>query len=390
MLFHRLGVSPEKSHCRSVRPRSSTQFAVVRLELLEDRFLLSGNPADGFSAAGTMPDRSLSALIDKRSPPSAAVLPANPQANASASQTPSDLKRNNGASGSGSGRASGPAVPGGPQNPGPWVYSPEEPFGLSDSAVGSLQGGGRGTGTSLPTPPPPSAVPAQNSSISLPSQFAAGVPASGIFKQSTVFSNSANISVLSLDPVAVDLSPPSPLLAVSSGFATAARGAQPNSYAVGPAMTTLRLGDAKTSLVPAHDRSQRSLATGTTSTRIRQRAELPDVAALAPVVTDSSMADSVGHVAAKASDDVITDGPAKTLQAVSRPALPMGPLRVVVHEAEPSESEREDEQMPANLAIYSAASLVVGVSAPGMTSQVRRDTRRSRARSGGGTRGCPA
>ena len=64
MLFRCFGVNPEKSNCGSFRPRSSTQFAVVRLELLEDRFLLSGGSDVGLPAPYSTPDLSSPAVTD--------------------------------------------------------------------------------------------------------------------------------------------------------------------------------------------------------------------------------------------------------------------------------------------------------------------------------------
>ncbi len=57
--------------------------------------------------------------------------------------------------------------------------------------------------------------------------------------------------------------------------------------------------------------------------------------------------------------------------------LPAAHRSVVRRQAEPAENEREEKWIPANLVIYSAASLMVGVSAPGITPLARRYKRRS-------------
>ena len=58
MLYHRLGLSLAKLQRGLIRRRSSAQYAVVPLELLEDRFLLSGNPSGGIVGVSTKPDSS--------------------------------------------------------------------------------------------------------------------------------------------------------------------------------------------------------------------------------------------------------------------------------------------------------------------------------------------
>ena len=52
-MFHGFGGNSGKSKCGSIRLRSFTQFTVVRLELLEDRFLLASSLAGAISDSGT-------------------------------------------------------------------------------------------------------------------------------------------------------------------------------------------------------------------------------------------------------------------------------------------------------------------------------------------------
>jgi hypothetical protein len=382
MLFQPFGVSAEKAYCGSIRARSATHVAVVRLELLEDRFLLSGEP--GMSRAKNTLGVSALVFIDTHRHAARAVSAAVPMANESVSEPPSSED------GSDAGGVPGPAAPQGatvpnePQNSGSW--GPDSPAFCAQvaSGSGSSQGNGapQGGGDATATPSQPVSISfsptGQNSQISVPSPTPPGIPAGGIFQQGSAHANGANISVLYLDPVVVDLSSPSLASASSPRFAAAVTGGQPTSLAAQPAAPTLGLGVVKRLLGPSIDSTQRSVAAATTAARLRQRAELPDVAALAPVVVpETRNADVVGSIAAKPSDDLLSQRPNENEPTIALTAFPGGPLSINQLEAEFFTNELGEKQLPANMVIYSAASLMVGVSAPGMTSLVRRGKRRS-------------
>ena len=87
MLFRCFGMHPGKANCGSLRRRASTQFADVRLELLEDRFLLSGSSASGLSEPQIRPDLSSPTETDRSAQAAGSVSPAIPQVNASPGAT---------------------------------------------------------------------------------------------------------------------------------------------------------------------------------------------------------------------------------------------------------------------------------------------------------------
>ena len=83
MLFHCFGMNHGKSLSGSIRQRSPAQFAVVRLELLEDRFLLSGDSAGDLSGLRPTADRSALALIGRFSQATGEYAPASQKGNVS-------------------------------------------------------------------------------------------------------------------------------------------------------------------------------------------------------------------------------------------------------------------------------------------------------------------
>ncbi|HEX3446996.1 MAG TPA: hypothetical protein VHS97_02015, partial [Isosphaeraceae bacterium] len=105
-----------------------------------------------------------------------------------------------------------------------------------------------------------------------------GIPAGGIFRQATAHSSRATAGVLSLDPVAVDLSPSSAGPGVAAGF----RGGQPSSLAAQAVATTLHFGAIQSSLKSSPESTPRTVPIVTAVTPGQQRAELPDIPALAP------------------------------------------------------------------------------------------------------------
>ncbi len=287
MLFHRLGLSLEKSHRGLIRRRSSPQYAVVPLELLEDRFLLSGNPTGGKVGPGTTPGPSSSALIDNRPDPPGPLPPGNQRVTASNSETPTG----NANADAGAREAPGSTIDDASQDSG---MPDTEPCLVSDAGAGIASG----TGTTTSSQPPPVcfAAAAQNASISLPSPPPPGVPAGGIFNQAAAHSSTANISVLSLDPVAVDLAPPSSVAAGYLGFAAVVARRQPTSFSAQPAATSFGLSFVNSVVGAPSDSNLRPVATATITPPPGQCAELPDVTAFVPLdVANSSSAVVGGH-----------------------------------------------------------------------------------------------
>jgi len=191
-----------------------------------------------------------------------------------------------------------------------------------------------------------------------------GVPAGGIFKQVAAHS----FGVLALDPVAVDLAPAS----TTAGFTVAAHGGQPPSLATQAGTTAVRFSAFQPSLTSTSDSAPRAASIVSAVTAGRERAELPEVAALAPArVPDRATSDAGGFAGPTLPDDSVTELTATTQELITSTPSPIVAGWVSPADAESIETEREEYRIPANLAIYTAASLTIGVSAPGLTSVIR-------------------
>jgi hypothetical protein len=202
-----------------------------------------------------------------------------------------------------------------------------------------------------------------------------GVPAGGIFNQAANHSIGTNVSVLYLDPVAVDLSASTPF--GSSGSASAIHGGQSGSLVAQPATTTLGLGNVRPSLISASHSNARLKAIETATRPGRSRAELPDIATLAPdKVPGRPGPNAVGYVDPTPSNSLIADQTNNTQKLTVLVSVPGMAVLMKIDKVQTDELESEKQRISANLAIYSAASLTVGVSAPGLTSMIRRDKRR--------------
>ena len=364
MLYHRLGLSLAKLQRGLIRRRSSAQYAVVPLELLEDRFLLSGNPSGGIVGVSTKPDSSAAALVDNRPDPPGPLPPGIQRVTASNSETPTG----NANADAGAREASGSTIDGGSQD-----------AGMPDTVLcdGVVSGAGFAkwtwTTTSSQLPTVCFAASAQNASASLPSPLPPGVPAGGIFNQAAARSSTANISVLSLDPVAVDLAPPGSVAAGSLGFAAVVARCQPTSVSAQPAATGFGLSFVNSVVGPSSDSNLRPVATATITRPRGQRAELPDVTTFVPLdVANGPSADFVGRAGPQRVSGSTTDLSAETQHLGAIVTLPAAQRSVVRRESDSSQNESAERWIPANLVIYSAASMMVGVSAPGMTPLARR------------------
>jgi hypothetical protein len=415
MLFHSFGVNDEVRYGGAVRPRSSAQF-VIRLEVLEDRFLLAGASAGGYSVVNSTPDLTSPALIGSVSPApgtastpvqagnaatgmasagsvnkstqneSAAVPASQPQAPAAANS--SDTQKNG--STSGSSTAPNSAVQIGSENPGADVtYDTTAEPCMGGTVTGNCPagvGGGIssqassinfGPAGSTSIPPPSSTQPV---SISPPLLNPAGVPAGGIFTQVASHSINANVSVLYIDPVASDLSASGPAAVGSSGSALSLYPGQPASLAAQSAPNIIGFRVPRPSLFSPTDSSPRVVLVKTAVPAARERAELPDIAELAlierPLGTVSNPLESPDPESADAALVALTT----IAQEVALPAPPGLPSPIDPGESDTADGHRARHRMSTNLVIYSATSLTVAAAAPGLTSMIRSGKRRNNER----------
>jgi hypothetical protein len=404
MLFRCLGMRSGKANCGSLRRRASTQFADVRLERLEDRFLLSDSTVSGLSDPKTRPDLSSPTETDRSAQAPGPVSRGNPHVNTtpgatddlaqsgvsnaddeqptSGQQQPaasSSTDKQQGGNDTDSSNVPGPTEQNGSSAPGSGTTgsSFSQPCALDSAGYISSPGSVIATTSAPSTISLPSGVPSVPPSTSLPLPIPPGVPAGGIFKQVAAHSTIANLSVLSLDPVAVDLSTSSSASIASTGVTGAVHGGQPASLAAQSATNTLGFGFLKRSLRSWSNSSPRLIPIETAAQIARPRAELPDVTALAaqgvPKNPDSEVFEDANP---RPSIDSMTE-PMKTQELATREAS-----SIAVNRIDPGEAETalKEKRISVNLAIYSAASLVVGVSAPGLTSVIRRGKVKARRR----------
>jgi hypothetical protein len=415
MLFHSFGVNVEVRYGGAVRPRSSAQF-IIRLEVLEDRFLLSGASAGGCSVVNSTPDLTSPALIGSVSPaPGAGSLPVQAgiaatgmasagsvdkstqnesaavpasQQQAPAAADSSDTQKNG--STSGSSAAPNSAGQSGSENSGADVTyaTNSEPCSgqiVTGNSTAVVGGGTSSQPSSInfqpagsTSIPPPSS--AQSVSISPPLLNPAGVPAGGIFNQLTSHSINANVSVLYIDPVASDLSGSGSAAVGSSRSALSLSTGQPASLAAQSAPNIIGFRVPRPSLLSPTDSSPRVVSVKTAVPAARERAELPDIAELAlierPVGTVANPLKSPNPESADAS----LVAPTTSAQEVALPAPPGMPSPIDPSESDTVDGHRARHRMSTNLVIYSATSLTVAASAPGLTSTIRRGKQRNNER----------
>jgi hypothetical protein len=421
MSYRCLGMNLAKSTCGSIRRRSSAQFRVVRIEFLEDRFLLTGGSADGLSDLQGRPGLSLPAETASSSQAPAPVSSTIQQVNEStvgatddsgqssmsnsapaptsgqrqpAATSSTDKQSGGGPSGT-SGVADSTEQDGSPAPGSGTTGSPVAETCAADCVGGTtLQGAGQATPTAPSSISFSSGVLSQPPSISIPLPTPPGVPAGGIFGQVATLSTGSNVSALFLDPVAVDLSTLSSAPVVSSGVAGKIHGGQPHIVATQSATNTLGFGFLKPSLFSSSDSTPRLIPIGTSAKPARQRAELPDVIALAAVAAPKNAAsDTQEDADPKAPIDSVTERLKNPEDLVASEASSGAASRINPGDGGRGETKPKDQRIPANLAIYTAASLTVSVSAPGLTSVIRHDKRWAKRRltiaPGGRARGRP-
>jgi hypothetical protein len=373
MLFHGFGSRAQKSNSGSMGPRSSTRLAVTSLEVLEDRFLLSKISTGGTAAVGITGERQAQVLVAENFSDTHVLSPASRPTSAGAKMTPG---------------TSAPTEQNEAPASGPPLSNKELPCDLNGSGAGSAPM--TTAGTSTPPSLPSFSASAQGSPVSIPSSMPSGIPAAGIFKQTTPYPGSANITVLSADPVAVDFLPISSATLGVASASSAVHGGQTPLLAAQTISAPQSFGSVRP-LFGALSRTTTLPVSAPAKVRpAQQRAELPDIAAVLPV----TVPDRDSHLQLGSADRGQLKGPraARPIDAGTLVALAaslIAPVAGDFREAEPTglENEQMKEQTPTTLAIYSAGSLMIGVSAPGMTSVVRRDKRRPRRLGGDPSRG---
>ena len=123
---------------------------------------------------------------------------------------------------------------------------------------------------------------------------------------------------------------------------------------------------------PSSDSNLRPVATATITRPRGQRAELPDVTTFVPLdVANGPSADFVGRAGPQRVSGSTTDLSAETQHLGAIVTLPAAQFRRSTRVRLVPKRKR-GKWIPANLVIYSAASMMVGVSAPGMTPLARR------------------
>jgi hypothetical protein len=431
MLFHSFGGNDEVRYGGAAQKRSCAQI-VIRLELLEDRFLLSGATGDDNSVVNSTPNLTSPALIGSVSPTPGTVSPPIQEVNASngvasagnvdkstqnesavvpasqqqapAAADPSETQQNG--SSSGASAAPGSAAPSGSGNMvasatfadagslcitnGTASYYPAVGSGTSSQTSAGVGSGTSSQSSSMNFGPAgsnaiPNSSSTQSPSISPPLPNPAGVPAGGIFRQVAANSFNATVGVLHIDPVASDLSTSGPATVGFSVSALSVYTGQPASLAPQPAPNIIGFRLPRPSLLSSSDSSPVVVSLKTAATAGRERAELPDIAELAlidrPVSTASSAPESPDPKVTDASLAALTTS-AQEVALPAPPGLP-GPI-------EPGESDTDDirsarQGTSTNLVIYSASSLSMAASAPGLASMIRRGKRRDDRRPAAGT-----
>jgi hypothetical protein len=428
MLFHSFGGNDEVRSGGAARPRSSAQI-VIRLELLEDRFLLSG-ASGGESSVVNSTNLTSPGLIGSVSPTPGTVSPPIQEVNApngvasagnvdnstqnesavvpaSQQQAPaSDTQKNGSTSGSATAPnsisqvESGSSVVYGANSGSVEFCTTGSGNATSSAGVGSgtstQTSAGVGSGTSSQPsstnfgpaasgsiPPPSSST--QSASISPPLPNPAGVPAGGVFRQVAANSFNATVGVLHIDPVASDLSASGPAAVGFSGSALSVYTGQPASLAAQPAPSIIGFRIPRPSLLSSSDSSPVFVSLETAAAGGRERAELPDIAELAlidrPVSAVSNASESPDPKATDASLAALTT----SAQEVALPAPTGLPGPIDPAESDTDDGHRARQRMSTNLVIYSATSLSMAASAPGLTSMIRRGKRRDDRRPSAGT-----
>jgi hypothetical protein len=364
--------------------------ANFRLELLEDRFLLSGgaqtDASDQSDGKAQPPAETSSGLSGSNSNSQSSSQPdqssnaggtGGQNAGSSATNDPSAAgqQTSNETSSNNQEPANVPDVVGQNQQ----VYSSASVnTGAGSSGVGSICSGGatslQSTGPGMPASPVGSSS-SQALSISVPLPIPLGVPAGGVFNQIAANSAGAGVAPLSPDPVAVDLSAPHSTSLVATGSLTAFHASQPSFIAAQSAANGF--GSARSSLRLTLTQAPKAARVETAARAHGQRADLPDVAALvgAPV-SIRAVADQSEIPMMSPRADAGTEPPAELQTMVAQTEFALGANQINLLE----DPEADLDTTPAHVAIYSAASLTLGLTTPGLTTMMRRLNKRDNRR----------
>jgi hypothetical protein len=360
MFLHGCGVRLVRSLGRSPRQGKSAHLAVVRVEVLEDRFLLSGAAAKrlGFPTRPMLPHggAGVSAailLVDE------AVRAGRPMIGA----VPVPRSQVTGSTGSGA-RGSSISVaktliPVGakdrdkPKQGGTTVLrpgmtlSPEIGPGMS----GATGGDHSGEGGIAPIPVP--------FTILLPSPVPRAVPAGGVFQQLADRPSQRDGEEPSPDSVAMDSFSLVPIADAPAAIAVALHGLGLSTPAGRAAEAPLGIDVSRppTSAAPRRRPTEQPGGPGP------ERAELPDLLAPDPTAgpTPPRLDEDRSNGAGRSSE---------TMSAHGANVIP--------------ETRRGEHRLAVRLAIYGAASLIIGVSAPGLIVTCGRNPARERDRDSAG------
>ena len=398
MLLRRFAPGFEKPNRGPIRGWTGARRVNFRLELLEDRFLLAGGAEGIISSPTSSVAQTGAAQMDTGTPVSGASAQSAQESNApkamseagthaaettaNAGSSVSDQQQSNAANSTDQDPLQdySPAL----AQTGSMCASTAGSGSVANApcnAGSSVTASSSGAGSAAPTPTSSTQAtngffPGQAPSISIPLPIPPGVPAGGVFRQIAALSAPASLTAISPDPVAVDsLAYTSPPLA-TSGSMTAVHAAQPSFIAAQAQSNNLR-----SSLVPAFARSKlaRARTHSPTETAPRPRGQhvvLPDVTALAAAAFSKATVDdkSLAHAPIALADSGAKPlAEPQELVALARPAF-------VAWQTDPGEDpevETDRHKIPADAAIYSAASLALGLTTPGLTTIMQRFKKRT-------------
>jgi hypothetical protein len=392
MFLHGCGAQDDRVAGEETRRRASLRLAVIRVEVLEDRFLLSGGSTVGLIAHEVPLFRGVRAIVDNsrqrrevvspmidlitspgahRSIHGASVNSAHMKAtHHSINENPAAGLLCDGLHGEGSAGLVHNVPPvhyspadGGSTVPAPiTVYAPATQPDTASSEPASPTGPswGGSVGTSI--------------AVALPSPMPVGVPAGGIFKAPADHLGGTTGSLLSIDAVAAD---PSSIGVVPAGaeatFVGGAGFTQASILSPSPGSASAR-GAPSRALAPTVSQARFDSADNTA----QERAILPDVTAYWPAIQPASARLKLTRTPLRGAvlpADLLVDDvhqPAGTEPALAMPTV----LRAVNNDT--AKTARNDRPLAAGLAIYGAACMAVGVAAPALTPRMHRRKRRSR------------
>ena len=203
----------------------------------------------------------------------------------------------------------------------------------------------------------------------------------GIFTQIAAHGNDASASVLSVDAIAIDFSTFNTASVTPAVVPAAVAGGQPASLVTQTAAGTLGPGGVlKTAFRLSSNPTPRLKLLDTAKRASLERPELPEVIALAAggIPTNGPVSEMVQSGIPSPSIDSITEPTTEPQGLVATDSLASVVIGINPNDIDTGEIDLAEQRAPANLVVYSAGWLTVAVSAPGLTSMIRRGRRRVR------------